>query len=108
MSDGLLSVNPHRRAIIKTGIAAGATALVPWRGARADLTPVARNRTMILVWGGREGRWVDWDLWNPYSIGANHQNGANLVYEPLAYYSAFADKTQMWLAESFEFAPDFK
>ena len=63
---------------------------------------------MILVWGGREGRWVDWDLWNPYSIGANHQNGPNLIYEPLAYYSAFADKTYMWLAESYEFASDFR
>ena len=31
-----------------------------------------RDKTMILVWGGREGRWVDWDLWNPYSIGSNH------------------------------------
>ena len=39
---------------------------------------------MILVWGGREGRWVDWDLWNPYSIGANHQNGANLIQHGLA------------------------
>ena len=47
-------------------------------------------------------------MWNPYSIGSNHQNGANLIYEPLAYYSAFADKTRMWLAESYSFAPDFK
>ena len=89
-------------------MAAGATTLLPWHRAWADLPPVARERTMILVWGGREGRWVDWDLWNPYSIGANHQNGPNLVYEPLAYYSAFADKTYLWLAESYEFAPDFK
>ena len=81
---------------------------MPWCNAHADLPPIARERTMILVWGGREGRWVDWDLWNPYSIGSNHQNGANLIYEPLAYYSAFADKTYMRLAESYEFAPDFK
>jgi hypothetical protein len=38
-------------------------------------------------------------------LGSNHQNGANLIYEPLAYYSAFADKTHMWLAERYEFAP---
>jgi peptide/nickel transport system substrate-binding protein len=81
---------------------------VPWHAARADLPQVARDKTMILVWGGREGRWVDWDLWNPYSIGSNHQNGPNLIYEPLAYYSVFADKTYMWLAESYEFAEDFK
>jgi peptide/nickel transport system substrate-binding protein len=108
MSDRPPTLHPGRRDLIKAGMAAGTSALLPWHRAWADLPPVARERTMILVWGGREGRWVDWDLWNPYSIGANHQNGANLVYEPLAYYSAFADKTYMWLAESYEFAPDFK
>jgi peptide/nickel transport system substrate-binding protein len=97
-----------RRELIKAGIVAGAGALLPWQVARADLREVARNRTVILVWGGREGRWVDWDLWNPYAIGSNHQNGPNLIYEPLAYYSAFADKTYLWLAESHEFASDFK
>ena len=100
--------HPGRRDLIKAGLAAGTTALLRWHRAWADLPAIARERTMILVWGGREGRWVDWDLWNPYSIGANHQNGANLIYEPLAYYSAFADKTYLWLAESYEFAPGFK
>lgn len=98
----------RRREVIRTGLGFGAAALVPWHAARAALPQVARDKTMILVWGGREGRWVDWDLWNPYSIGSNHQNGPNLIYEPLAYYSAFADKTYMWLAESYEFAEDFK
>jgi peptide/nickel transport system substrate-binding protein len=97
-----------RRELIQAGILAGAGALLPWHFARADLPQVSRNRTVVLVWGGREGRWVDWDLWNPYSIGSNHQNGPNLIYEPLAYYSAFADKTYMWLAQSHEFTPDFK
>ena len=108
MSDRPHTLHPGRREVIQAGLAAGAAALLPWRHARADLPPIARERTMILVWGGREGRWVDWDLWNPYSIGSNHQNGPNLIYEPLAYYSAFADKTSMWLAESYAFAPDFK
>jgi peptide/nickel transport system substrate-binding protein len=108
MLEDLQSVPLGRRDVLKTGLAAGAAALLPWQTARADLPPVPRDRTMILVWGGREGRWVDWDLWNPYSIGSNHQNGPNLIYEPLAYYSAFADKTQMWLAERYEFSPDFK
>src|SRR5438309_10058541 len=97
-----------RRDVIKAGILAGVSAVLPWESARADLPQVARNRTVVLVWGGREGRWVDWDLWNTYSIGSNHQNGPNLVYEPLAYYSAFADKTYMWLAEKYQFTPDFK
>jgi peptide/nickel transport system substrate-binding protein len=108
MSDRPPILHPGRRDLIKAGLAAGATALLPWDRAHAELPQIARERTMILVWGGREGRWVDWDLWNPYSIGSNHQNGPNLIYEPLAYYSAFADKIQMWLAESYVFEPDFK
>ena len=108
MSDRPPILHPGRRDLIKAGLLTGAAALLPWHRARADLPPVVREHTMILVWGGREGRWVDWDLWNPYSIGSNHQNGPNLIYEPLAYYSAFADKTHMWLAESYTFAPDFK
>ena len=67
---------------------------------------MARNRTLIVVWGGREGRWVDYELWNPYAIGANHQNGPGLLYEPLAYYSAFADHQHPWLASSHRFSPD--
>src|SRR5215204_6149563 len=41
-----------RRALIKTGVAAGAAALVPaivpWAGARGEPRQVARNRTMIV------------------------------------------------------------
>jgi len=60
------------------------------------------------VWTGREGRWVDHELWNPYAIGSNHQSGPGIFYEPLAYYSAFADKEYLWLAESYTYTPDFK
>ena len=70
MSNRPPSPNPARRDLIKAGILAGVTAVLPWQSARAELAPVARNRTMILVWGGREGRWVDWDLWN--QIGRAH------------------------------------
>jgi peptide/nickel transport system substrate-binding protein len=110
MSDSATRVRPSRRDLIKVGIAAaGASVLPPIHQAAAELKSVPRNRTHIVVWSGsREGRWVDYELWNPYSIGANHQNGPNMMYEPLAYYSAFADKTYMWLAESYQFTPDFK
>lgn len=97
-----------RRTLLQAGIAIGATALMPWADAQAQLPRVGRDRTLIVSWGGREGRWVDWDLWNPYAIGSDPQNGLNLIYEPLAYYSAFTDKTYMWLAEGYEFSPDFK
>jgi peptide/nickel transport system substrate-binding protein len=99
----------RRRELLKAGMAGGAAAAVPWVGSWAQAAAPARDRTMILVWSGsREGRWVDHELWNPYSLGSNHQNGSNLIYEPLAYYSAFADKMSMWLAESYEFSADFR
>jgi len=93
MSEHTTRLRPGRRDVIKGAAAATAAALTPIGLAIAQGTAIPRNRTMSLVWGGREGRWVDFDLWNPYSIGSNHQNGPNIIYEPLAYYSAFADKT---------------
>ena len=99
-----------RRALIKAGVlAAGAAAVLPTRPGWAQLKNVPRNRTLTLVWiGSREGRWVDYELWNPYAIGANHQNGPGIFYEPLAYYSAFADKEYLWLAEGYRYSGDFR
>jgi peptide/nickel transport system substrate-binding protein len=111
MPKKLSDMQPLRRDLMKIGLAAGVATMAPWVAIPAAAQPVAvpRNRTMTLIANnGRDGRWPDFDLWNAYSIGANHQNGANLIYEPVAYYSAFADKTYMWLAESYEYAPDFK
>src|SRR5579872_3453836 len=98
-----------RREIIMGGLALAGAAMLPAGAANAQLADIPRNKTMTLIGiNSRDGRWVDYELWNPYAIGSNHQNGANLIYEPLAYYSAFADKWYMWLAESYKFAPDFK
>src|SRR5437867_3738141 len=104
-----------QRDFIRTGtLAAGALAAAPaliatTQPAAAQPRTVPRNRTLTLVWtGSREGRWIDYELWNPYAIGSNHQNGPGILYEPLAYYSAFADKEYLWLAESYKYSPDFK
>ena len=74
--------------------------------APAGLKEVPRNRTLKIMRGGQEGQHIDYELWNPYAVGANHQNGANIMYEPLAFYSAFADKELLWLAESYEYNED--
>jgi peptide/nickel transport system substrate-binding protein len=95
--------------VLKGGAAAAAAVMLPAGVARAQIADIPRNRTVVLIGiNSRDGRWVDYELWNPYAIGSNHQNGPNLIYEPLAYYSAFADKWYMWLAESYQFTPDFK
>jgi peptide/nickel transport system substrate-binding protein len=83
----------------------------PAIGAVADVKQVPRNRTMVLSFAGTgaaEGRWTDYELWNRYALGANMQNGGLLFYEPVYYYSAFADKWIPWLAEDHTFSPDFK
>jgi len=111
MPKKLPGMQPARRDLMKTGLAAGAlAALAPWVAgpAAAQSAAVPRNRTLTLMGNGRDGRWADFELWNAYSIGANHQNGSNLIYEPLAYYSAFGAKMYMWLAESYKYTPDFK
>jgi peptide/nickel transport system substrate-binding protein len=68
---------------------------------------VPRNRTLITSFQGVEGKWVAPELWNPYAIGTTHQDGLNVIYEPLAFYSAFADEEILWLAESYSFNDDF-
>jgi peptide/nickel transport system substrate-binding protein len=98
-----------RREVMKGGMAVAAAAMLPAGVARAELANIPREKTLVLIGiNARDGRWVDYELWNPYALGSNHQNGPNMIYEPLAYYSAFADKWYMWLAESFQFTPDFK
>ncbi|MGI8643839.1 MAG: ABC transporter substrate-binding protein, partial [Thermomicrobiales bacterium] len=98
-----------RRTLVKAGAATAAVS--PFVGAMPalaqDIPEVARNRTLVLRQGGIEGRHIDAELWNGYAIGANHQNGLGIFYEPLAFYSAFADKTIPWLAESWEYNEDF-
>jgi peptide/nickel transport system substrate-binding protein len=73
-----------------------------------DVKDVPRERTFIAVRGGQQGKFVEWDQWNPFVPVANHQFAVGLMYEPLAFYSAFADEEYMWLAESYEYSDDFK
>ncbi|MEE8078277.1 MAG: ABC transporter substrate-binding protein, partial [Pseudomonadales bacterium] len=75
--------------------------------ASSEVTDVPRDKTLISYLGGAEGRFVDHQLWNPYAIGANHQSGPNIIFEPLAFFSAFDDKTIPWLATDWSFNADF-
>src|SRR5918911_1683706 len=88
--------------------AAAPTAAPTAQAAAGQPKQVPRNRSLVLMWAGQQGKYVDAELWNPYIPTANHQNGPGLFYEPLAFYSAFADKTIPWLAESWQYTPDFK
>lgn len=92
--------------VAETGAGAESAAPAPAVSA-SGIKEVPRNRTHIFMGGGREGQFIDHELWNPYAIGANHQVGPNIIYEPLAFYSAFADKELLWLAESYSYNEDF-
>jgi len=71
------------------------------------LKPVPRNRTLITSFQGQEGKWLTPEAWNPYNLGTTHQDGLQVIYEPLAFYSAMADKEILWLAESYQYNADF-
>jgi peptide/nickel transport system substrate-binding protein len=89
---------------------APSAAAAPAEGVTAaeGIKEIARERTFIAVRGGSQGKFIEWDQWNPFVPVANHQFAVGLMYEPLAYYSAFGDKEYMWLAESYEYSDDFK
>ena len=106
---------PTRRDFMLSSVAlAGALSLpagllaVTQAIAAGEIKDVPRNRTLVTVRGGTDGKHTEAELWSPYVIGSNPQLGGNIIYEPLAFYSAFADKTIMWLAESYKYSPDYK
>jgi hypothetical protein len=63
------SMGTHRRDVLKAGLSAGALALAPWHAGNAQTAGIPREKTLILIWwpGPRGRRWIDFELWNPYS-----------------------------------------
>src|SRR5438105_1846850 len=91
-----------------TAPTAAATAAPKPAAAAPQPAAVPRNKQLILMWSGVQGKFVDAELWNPFAPAANHQNGPGLFHEPLVYYSGFANKEIPWLAESYQYTPDYK
>ena len=73
---------------------------MPWP--RVD---VPRERRFEWMMGYSAGQFGDVGLANPYG-GASHQYSIAASLEPLMYYSAFADKTYPWIAESWNYSDD--
>ena len=76
--------------------------------AAAQVAEVPREQTLIAVRSSIKGKFDEYQLWNPFLPSANHQLGSHMTSEPLAFYSAFEDKTTMWLAESYEYSDDYR
>ncbi len=61
---------------------------------------VPRNQTLVLGWSIASPIGVT----NPWAVpGYTHQEGNNFMWEPLYYFSIFADKEIPWLAESMKY-----
>jgi peptide/nickel transport system substrate-binding protein len=84
--------------------AEGAEAAAP--AVDVSVPDVPRERTLILMFGA-PNQFTDVNLGNPYATGASHQIGSAALWEPLYFYSAFADEHIPWLAESFEYNDDY-
>lgn len=65
-------------------------------------TDVSRERTLVCAIGGNEIQGIG--ISNPYAMGFG--GGAVVEQEPLYYYSALADRTYPWLAESHAYNDD--
>ena len=87
-----------RGADHRAGAAAAKPTTAPAAAATTAIKDVPRSRQLLLSQGGTQGKYLDYDLWNAYALGANHQTGPNIIHEPLAFYSAYGDKEYMWLA----------
>ena len=102
---------PVERVVVETVVVEATADAMMTDDAMMD-EGIPRNRQLILLWGGSggvgaAGRYTDHDIWNIYNPGTSHQNGPGLLFEPLAYYSAFNDTNYPWLAESWDYNDDF-
>lgn len=72
------------------------------------LADVAREKTLVMMWGGVEGQFTAAGLANPYNPGNQppHRQ-VHGAFEPLFFYSAFADEVIPWLATGAEYNEDF-
>ena len=74
----------------------------------AGLPNVPRERTLVLMNGGTDGQFTSVGLANAYVTGGDGGHRAVVgSYEPLFYYSAFADEVIPWLAEDASYNDDF-
>src|SRR5690606_14467992 len=74
---------------------------------KGPLPTVPRDHSLVLGWGVSGGTSIG--TTNPWVLpGYTHQEGNNLLFEPLMYYGIFKSEFIPWLADSMEYtSPDF-
>jgi len=71
----------------------------------SPLADVPRNQTAILGWGVNGGSSIG--TTNPWVLpGYTHQEGNNLMWEPLMYFGIYKNEFIPWLADSMEYTDD--
>ena len=90
-------------AVFAEDAPAAATEIVP----KTPLPEIPRNQTVQLGWGVAGGSSVG--TTNPWALpGYTHQEGNNLMWEPLMYFGIYKNEFIPWLADSMEYTrPDF-
>jgi ABC-type transport system substrate-binding protein len=73
----------------------------------SPLADVPRDQTLVLAWGVNGASSVG--TTNPWVLpGYTHQEGNNLMWEPLMYFGIYKNEFIPWLADSMEYtSPDF-
>ncbi|MEX1020635.1 MAG: ABC transporter substrate-binding protein [Litorilinea sp.] len=75
--------------------------------AAPGLREVARENTLIFMYGGTDGAFTNVGLGNPYNPGSTGHRAVTAAHEPLFYYSAFSDEFIPWLATGYEYNDDY-
>ncbi|MEM7028603.1 MAG: ABC transporter substrate-binding protein [Chloroflexota bacterium] len=73
----------------------------------SGVAEIAREKTLILMFGGGEGQFGDVGVAGMYAAGTSGHRSVAGSFEPLFYFSAFANEWIPWLAESAEYNDDF-
>lgn len=90
--------------------APAAVAPAPAADTTASVPQIAREDTIVYMFGGDPGQFIDTGLGNPYATGATHQIGSAALWEPLYFFSAFAPAGEQeipWLSTGYEYNEDF-
>ena len=76
-----------------------------------DPDSVSREKTLIVMSGGQDGRYPDWENFNNYVPGGTggwHTGPLQTMSEPLIMFNLLTGEHQMWLAETMDVSDDFR
>ncbi len=91
--------------VTAAGVSAASTAYAQ----PAEPAPIARADTLIATGqpSGGAPTFTQYNDFNPFHPGLDLRSSVAFVLEPLFFYSVLPDKMIPWLAESYEYSPDY-